>query len=113
MSDYQGLTSKEAQIRLSQDGYNELQRGEHRSLLRIIIDVMREPMFGLLFASGLIYLLLGDHTEALLLLIFACFSIGIAIIQESRSEHVLEALRDLTSPRALVIRDGERRASGP
>ncbi len=109
MANYQGLTSEAAQTRLIQDGYNELQRGEHRSLLRIIIDVMREPMFGLLFASGLIYLLLGDHIEALLLLIFACFSIGIAIIQESRSEHVLEALRDLTSPRALVIRDGERR----
>jgi Ca2+-transporting ATPase len=66
-------------------------------------------MFGLLLGSGAIYLLLGDRTEALILLAFASLSVCIAVIQESRSERVLEALRDLTSPRALVIRDGERR----
>ncbi len=109
MNDHHGLSTEEARRRLAQDGYNELQRGQRRSLLRIGLEVMREPMFGLLFAAGLIYLLLGDHTEALLLLVFAWISIGIAIVQANRSEHVLEALRDLTSPRALVIRDGERR----
>ena len=66
-------------------------------------------MFGLLLGSGLIYLLLGDRIEALILLVFASLSVGIAVVQETRSERVLEALRDLTSPRALVIRDGERR----
>ena len=65
-------------------------------------------MFALLLGAGIIYLLLGDHLEALLLLIFASLSVGIAVIQEARSERVLEALRDLTSPRALVIRDGQR-----
>ena len=58
---------------------------------------------------GVIYLVLGDTLEALLLLIFASLSVGIAVIQEARSERTLEALRDLTSPRALVIRDGERK----
>ncbi len=66
-------------------------------------------MFALLLGAGAIYLLLGDTVEALLLLAFASLSVVIAVIQESRSERVLEALRDLTSPRALVIRDGERR----
>ncbi|SHK22098.1 Ca2+-transporting ATPase [Roseomonas rosea] len=103
-----GLTSEEAQSRLKAEGYNELPRAGHRSLLRIALEVVREPMFGLLIGSGVIYLLLGDHTEALILLAFASISVIIAIVQESRSERVLEALRDLTSPRALVIRDGER-----
>ncbi|AJP47619.1 ATPase [Rugosibacter aromaticivorans] len=104
-----GLTSGEAQNRLQAEGYNELPHAGHRSLLRIALEVIREPMFGLLIGSGIVYLLLGDLTEALLLLAFASISVAIAIVQASRSERVLEALRDLTSPRALVIRDGERR----
>lgn len=104
-----GLTSGEAQSRLNAEGFNDLPRGGHRSLLRIAFEVAREPMFGLLIASGVVYLLLGDRTEALLLLAFALISVVITIVQESRSEKVLEALRDLASPRALVIRDGERR----
>jgi P-type Ca2+ transporter type 2C len=70
--------------------------------------VLREPMLLLLLAGGGIYFLLGDLGEAVLLLVFACASIVITVVQEARTERVLESLRDLTSPRALVIRDGER-----
>ncbi len=65
-------------------------------------------MLALLLAGGSLYLLLGDVSEALVLLGFATFSIAITVIQETRTEHVLEALRDLSAPRALVIRDGIR-----
>jgi Ca2+-transporting ATPase len=65
-------------------------------------------MLALLLAGGVAYLLLGNRTEALILLAFATFSIVITVVQESRTENVLEALRDLSAPRALVIRDGER-----
>jgi len=105
----QGLTTDQAAARLLAEGPNELPRSGRRGLPRILRDVLSEPMFGLLLGAGLIYLLLGDTVEALLLLGFACLSVAIAVVQETRSEHVLEALRDLTSPRALVIRDGERR----
>ncbi|MGA7537633.1 MAG: cation-translocating P-type ATPase, partial [Steroidobacteraceae bacterium] len=74
--------------------------------LRIIIEVVREPMFALLLGAGVLYLLIGSRGQALVLFAFACLSVVIAIIQEGRSERVLEALRDLTSPRALVVRDG-------
>jgi Ca2+-transporting ATPase len=66
-------------------------------------------MLALLLGGGLIYLLLGDFKEAVILLVFATMSVAITVVQESRTERVLEALRDLTSPRALVIRDGERK----
>ena len=70
-------------------------------------------MFGLLLGAGVIYLVLGDLKEALILFLFACTSVGIAVVQEARTERVLESLRDLTSPRALVIRDGvEMRIAG-
>jgi Ca2+-transporting ATPase len=95
--------------RLAAEGPNELPRTGRRHLTRILRDVLSEPMFFLLLGGGLIYLLLGDTVEALLLLIFASLSVVIAVVQETRSERVLEALRDLTSPRALVIRGGDHR----
>lgn len=104
-----GLSETEAQARLAAEGYNELPRPNQRTPLRIAFEVIREPMLALLLGGGVVYLILGNLEEALILLAFATMSIGITIIQETRTERVLEALRDLTSPRALVIRDGERR----
>ena len=104
-----GLTEQEARARLDAEGYNELPRHGRRTPLRIGLEVLREPMLALLLGAGFVYLLLGDLKEALILLAFGAMSIVITVIQETRTERVLEALRDLTSPRALVIRDGERR----
>ncbi|CAN7577325.1 cation-translocating P-type ATPase [Mesorhizobium amorphae] len=104
-----GLSEVEAQARLVAEGFNELPRSRRRTPLRIAFEVMREPMLALLLGGGAVYLLLGDLQEALILLAFATLSVGITIVQEARTERVLEALRDLTSPRALVIRDGERK----
>ena len=104
-----GLTKAEAQARLKAEGYNELPRPDRRTTLRIVLELLREPMIVLLLAGGVVYLALGDWREAVILLVFANLSVLITVIQETRTEHVLEALRDLTSPRALVIRDGERK----
>ena len=103
-----GLTATEALRRLDAQGPNELPRAGQRTVLHILSEVVREPMLALLLAGGVAYMLLGDLGEALILLGFATFSIGLTVIQESRTEHVLEALRDLSAPRALVIRDGTR-----
>lgn len=103
-----GLSEAEAAQRLAVDGPNALPQAARRGPLRLVVDVLKEPMLTLLLAGGLIYLALGDRAEALILLVFACLSVGITVIQEARSERVLEALRDLSSPRALVIRDGQR-----
>jgi len=108
-----GLTTQEAAARLAAEGPNLLPRPESRTFIRIVGEVLREPMFALLLGAGAIYLLLGDLKEALILFLFACTSVGIAVVQEARTERVLEGLRDLTSPRALVIRDGvETRIAG-
>lgn len=107
-TDPQGLSSAEASARLKAEGANELPRARRRSPFRLVLDVLREPMLALLLGAGVVYLALGDTGEALILLAFACLSVAITVIQEARTERVLEALRDLTSPRALVIRDGNR-----
>lgn len=103
----QGLTAEEARALLVADGPNELSRKGTRSVWTIMGEALREPMLMLLLAGGLVYLLLGARVEALILLGFASFSIVLTVVQETRTEHVLEALRDLSAPRALVIRDGQ------
>lgn len=104
----QGLTEQEVFERLAEDGYNELPSAKKRTFFHILLDVVREPMFILLISGGLLYLLLGDIEEALMLLGFVFVVIGITLYQEQKTERALEALRDLSSPRALVIRDGEQ-----
>jgi P-type Ca2+ transporter type 2C len=104
-----GLSEAEARLRLGVYGPNELPSAERRSLARILRDVLGEPMFAFLLAAAAIYLALGSLVEAIFLAAFATFSVSIALVQEARGERALEALRDLSSPRALVIRDGERR----
>jgi Ca2+-transporting ATPase len=101
-----GLSAAEARRRLDAEGFNELPSSERRSAWRIAFGILREPMFALLVVAALIYGAIGELPEAALLLAFACLSISITFIQRGRSERALAALRDLTSPRALVIRDG-------
>jgi Ca2+-transporting ATPase len=103
-----GLNRAEAERRLHADGPNELTPPKRRTPWRIGLEVAREPMFQLLVAAGLLYLLLGDTGEASMLLAFVFVTVAITVVQEQRTEKALEALRDLTSPRALVVRDGER-----
>ncbi len=101
-----GLSSEEAAQRLKRDGYNELPSSKKRSFFRIAVDVIKEPMLLLLVACGTLYFMLGDTKEALILLSFVFVVIGITLYQERKTERALEALRDLSSPRAMVIRDG-------
>jgi len=102
-----GLSQAEAAERLEREGYNELPSTRRRSAFAIALDVLREPMLVLLGACGATYLLLGDPQEALVLLGFVVLVVGITLRQEQKTERALEALREVSSPRALVIRDGE------
>ncbi|MBX9252602.1 cation-translocating P-type ATPase [Desmonostoc muscorum CCALA 125] len=104
-----GLSEQEAIARLKDEGYNELPSARSRSILSFAWETVQDPIFLLLFGGGIIYWILGDLQEALILLGFVFFITGISLYQEGKTEHALEALRDLSSPRALVIRDGERK----
>jgi len=104
----QALTGAQAAERLVRNGPNELPSAQPQHVLAIALNVVREPMFMLLVACGAIYLLLGDRQEALMLLGFVMVVMLITFVQERKSERALEALRDLASPRASVIRDGKQ-----
>lgn len=103
---FKGLTEEQAAALRARYGYNELPAERRVGLLRVILSVLREPMIILLFVSALIYFLLGDHTEALLLIGSALLVLSINIIQDVRSERALQALKQLTAPRAMVVRSG-------
>lgn len=107
------LTSIEAEERLREDGFNELPAQRGHSLFSMLLDTLREPMIFLLLFGCVLYLFLGDKPSAVLLFVFVFFVIGITCYQEGKAERALTALRNLSSPRALVIRDGkEQRIAG-
>src|ERR1700693_3745469 len=103
-----GLTIAEAGRLLREEGYNELPADQGNSILSLLFEILREPMFVLLIAAGTVYMILGDLMEALTLLFSIFIIIGITLYQKSKVERVLDALKNLTSPRALVIREGRR-----
>jgi P-type Ca2+ transporter type 2C len=102
----QGLSQEDAKRKFLADGPNALPGTEPKSFWRIVADVLFEPMFLMLLAAGSAYLLIGDTAEAVFLLGSVFVVIGLTLFQERKTQRALEALRDLSAPRALVIRDG-------
>jgi Ca2+-transporting ATPase len=111
IDDISGLSESRAAQRLKEEGYNELPRSRRHNVLAIAFEVLHEPIFLMLVACGFIYLLMGpEHIrDAMMLLGFVFVVLDITIYQKRRTERTLDALRDLSSPRALVIRSGNQR----
>ena len=107
LSDEPGLSEAEAALRLAQDGPNALPGDGRRGWQRIVRDTVQDPMFSLLLAAAGLYLLLGELQESLSLALMVCVVIGLTLYQEGRTERAVQALRDLSSPRARVIRGGQ------
>ena len=104
----QWLSNKEVKENLTKDWYNELPSTKKKNFFQIVRWVIQEPMLLLLIACGTLYLFLGDIQEAIILLSSIVFIIALSIYQENKTEKAIEALKDLSSPRALVIRNGEQ-----
>ena len=105
-SDRSGLSAVEAARRLSVDGPNILPTAQHR-LFDILLEAISEPMFLLLIVAAVLYLLLGDLHEGLLLLFMVCITIGLTLYQDGmpatdvlNSEEV-DRLDDAGSPYAF------------
>jgi Ca2+-transporting ATPase len=101
-----GLHPDEAARRLERDGPNEIAAQKPRTLLRLARDVLREPMLLLLVCAGALYFAIGELRDAWTLSAFVGVVIVITAVQERRAENALRALRDLSSPRARVVRGG-------
>ena len=113
MTENLGLTSAEAAQLLISNGPNDLTHSKQRSFLRRVYEVIKQPMLFLLLAAGTLNFILAEPRDGFVLLFFVIVVIGISVYQENKTEKALETLKDLSAPRALVIRDGnQRRISG-
>ncbi len=110
LTPWRALTDSEARDRLRRYGPNTLPAAHKQTLFSIAFATLKEPMLVLLLSTGVVYLAVGDLREAVAILASIFLVIGISVVQKQRTERTLEALRDLTSPRALVVRaEGTRR----
>ena len=107
-ADLTGLDEETVCARLAAEGPNELPTSKPRTVFAIVLEVARQPMFLLLVAAGALYLTMGKPADALVLLGFVFVVMGITVVQERRTERAVDALRELSSPRALVVRSRQR-----
>ena len=106
IADIKGLPEAAVPALQQQYGKNIFQSEKPRQLYHILRDIIREPMFILLVIACVLYYILGQPTEGLMMLIAICFVAAISIYQEFRSSKALQALKQYTEPTVTVIRDG-------
>ncbi len=104
-----GLSEEEARQRLLAEGPNELPRRRRRGVLAVAREILSEPVVALLLGAAVLYLLFGERSDAVVILLSVGVVIGLGVYQETRAERALEALRELAAPSVQVLRQGHRR----
>jgi Ca2+-transporting ATPase len=105
---FEGVSAEDARRLLLVDGPNELPSAKQRNIVQQAWAVLRQPMLLLLVGAGTVNFLLAEPLDGVILMLSVVVVLAISIVQEHRTEHALAALRDLSSPRALVVRDGRQ-----
>lgn len=106
MTKLQGLTSEQAEKLQEKYGKNELVKKKKENFFHKILHVISEPMFLLLLVAAVIYFVLGEPRDGIIMLVFVVGIISIDVVQEWKTDKTLNALKDLSAPRIKVIRDG-------
>lgn len=101
-----GLTTAEAKSLQLQYGKNELSSKKKESFVKKALHIICEPMFLLLIVAAVIYFILGEPGDGLVMLVFVAAIISIDVIQEWKTDKTLNALKDLSAPHINVLRDG-------
>jgi P-type Ca2+ transporter type 2C len=103
-----GLTSEEAANRLKTHGLNQLTEKPRTSFLQMVFEQLKGFVVILLIAAAIISFILGDQVEASAILAIVILNAVLGVVQESRAEQALAALKKLAAPDAQVLRDGSR-----
>lgn len=106
----QGLTEEDVKIRLEKFGSNELTARKGIGPLKILLNQFRDIFVLMLLAAVAISLFVGETTDAMTIGIIITLNAVVGFIQEYRSERALEAMKEMTAPKARVLREGEQRA---
>ena len=103
-----GLDSTEAALRIEKYGPNQLKEEPRTSFFQLILDQLKSFVVILLIAAAVISGLLGEWIDASAILLIVVLNAVMGVIQESRAEEALAALKKMASPEAHIIRDGKR-----
>ncbi len=106
----EGLSNAQAAELLATHGPNALPGAGSRRWTAIARETLTEPMFLLLLGAAVLYALLGDWQEGGILLGLVVMVVALTLYQEGKTEHAMQALRQLASPQAQVLRDGKAQA---
>ena len=102
-----GLSCNEAKKRLLQYGENKLISQKKKTVLELFMEQLKDVMIYILFAAAIISFIMGEITDSVIILIVIFINAIIGVLQESKAEKALEELTKLSTPKALVRRDGE------
>ena len=102
-----GLSEEELKISRSQFGYNQADNIKKNIWYTMLLDILKEPMLLLLIAVAIIYVIVGNYSEAIFMLGAIIAVSGISFYQDNRSKKALEALEKLNEPLSTVIRNSK------
>jgi P-type Ca2+ transporter type 2C len=104
----QGLTSEEARARFERYGANELQERPRPGFLKLLLAQFNNFLVIILIVAAVISLLLGEVVDALAIIAIVILNSALGVVQESKAEQALAALKKMAAPNAQVIRDGKQ-----
>jgi Ca2+-transporting ATPase len=100
-----GLSNLEVLESAKRNGTNSVEHAKKNHLLTSLLDIIKEPMFLLLFTATSIYFITGDYADGIFMAFAIVFVIAISVFQESRSRNAIEALKKLSQPKCKAIRE--------
>ncbi len=103
-----GLSSEEAQSRLQQNGYNELAERPRSGFMQMLLGQFNNFLVIILIIAAVVSLLLGEMVDAVAILVIVVLNAVVGVVQESKAEAALAALKKMSAPNAQVIRDGHQ-----
>lgn len=103
---FNGLTSHEAKLKLDRDGENKLQSKKKKTMLQLFLSQLKDVMIYILIAAAIISAFMGEISDAIIIFMVIFINAIVGVIQENKAEKALEALKNLSTPKALVKRDG-------
>lgn len=104
----QGLSKSEAAIRLGRDGKNQLQEKKEKSKAALFLEQLNDPLIFILIIAMAVSLFLGEIGDAGIIVVVVLLNAFVGVVQEGKARKAIEALKKLTSPHAIVIRDGKQ-----
>ncbi|MFW6135129.1 MAG: HAD-IC family P-type ATPase, partial [Elusimicrobiota bacterium] len=104
-----GLSKSEVRVRLEKIGPNQLKEGKKRTIWNMLIDQFKDVLILILLVSAVVSVLLGEVADAIVIAIIVILNAVMSVLQEFKAEKSLDALKKMTVPETVVIRDGQQK----